>query len=131
MVKMTVTAEDNEPCSSAEATPSTSATPSSSSAATGLTSNTPSSSCGGGALSRPARKPTHPPASRTHHHWVLPDALDATAPTFHFGASFEYGHPDGGQHIVQFHVNPGVTVSFRVGDTIQLVKGKQTLQVVH
>lgn len=28
------------------------------------------------------------------------------------------------EHIVHFHVNPGVTVSFQIGDNIELIRGK-------
>jgi hypothetical protein len=31
---------------------------------------------------------------------------------------------DASDHVVHFHVNPGVTVSLQVGDCIRVVKGK-------
>jgi hypothetical protein len=29
------------------------------------------------------------------------------------------------QHVVHFHVNPGVTVSFQMGDNVQVIKGRE------
>jgi hypothetical protein len=70
------------------------------------------------------------------------------AATFHFGPGFEpqqqiSQYPSGGsagaaaassgsnpdcpsqQHVVHFHVNPGVTVSFQMGDNVQVIKGRE------
>lgn len=30
-----------------------------------------------------------------------------------------------GQHVVDLHVNPGETISFQIGDQIQLIQGKK------
>jgi hypothetical protein len=73
---------------------------------------------------------------------------NVAAATFHFGPGFEpqqqiSRYPSGGnagaaaassgsnpgcpsqQHVVHFHVNPGVTVSFQMGDNVQVIKGKE------
>jgi hypothetical protein len=70
------------------------------------------------------------------------------AATFHFGPGFEpqqqiSQYPGGNtgaaaassgsnsgcpsqQHVVHFHVNPGVTVSFQMGDNVQVIKGRES-----
>jgi hypothetical protein len=75
------------------------------------------------------------------------------AATFHFGPGFEpqqqisrytsgsnVGTAAGSsgsspgcasqQHVVHFHVNPGVTVSFQMGDNVQVIKGREGRPVI-
>lgn len=77
-----------------------------------------------------------------------PAGTSVTAATFHFGPGFEpqqqiSRYPSGSnagaaaassgsnpgcpsqQHVVHFHVNPGVTVSFQMGDNVQVIKGRR------
>ena len=77
-----------------------------------------------------------------------PAGSSVTAATFHFGPGFEpqqqiSRYPSGSnagsaaassgsnpgcpsqQHVVHFHVNPGVTVSFQMGDNVQVIKGRR------
>lgn len=77
-----------------------------------------------------------------------PAGSNVTAATFHFGPGFEpqqqiSRYPSGSnagstaassgsnpgcpsqQHVVHFHVNPGVTVSFQMGDNVQVIKGRR------
>lgn len=59
-----------------------------------------------------------------HYHWSYPTAAAASPSpaTFHFGPGFE-PQTSPQQHVVYFHVNPGVTVSFQMGDNVQVIKG--------
>ncbi|CAA9999606.1 unnamed protein product [Nesidiocoris tenuis] len=71
-----------------------------------------------------------PPA---HHHpppplGGPPLAAAAGAATFHFGPGFE-PQTSPHQHVVYFHVNPGVTVSFQMGDTVQTLKGQSIIYI--
>lgn len=59
-----------------------------------------------------------------HYHWSYPSGAPTASPaTFHFGPGFE-PQTSPQQHVVYFHVNPGVTVSFQTGDNVQVIKGK-------
>ena len=58
-----------------------------------------------------------------HYHWSYPPTGSPAPATFHFGPGFE-PQTSPHQHVVYFHVNPGVTVSFQMGDTVQVIKGK-------
>ena len=81
-----------------------------------------------------------------------PAGSSVTAATFHFGPGFEpqqqiSRYPSGSnagsaaassgsnpgcpsqQHVVHFHVNPGVTVSFQMGDNVQVIKGRRCLGI--
>ncbi|CAH1396431.1 unnamed protein product [Nezara viridula] len=58
-----------------------------------------------------------------HYHWSYPSGGPAAQATFHFGPGFE-PQTSPHQHVVYFHVNPGVTVSFQMGDNIQTIKGE-------
>lgn len=61
-----------------------------------------------------------------HYHWSYPSngaAATPTPATFHFGPGFE-PQTSSQQHVVYFHVNPGVTVSFQTGDNVQVIKGE-------
>ncbi|XP_069690323.1 uncharacterized protein [Periplaneta americana] len=94
----------------------------------------------------------HPHFHHYHHHWSYPASNLASSSassstgtaTFHFGPGFEPRYPSGGsagaaassstttggasqQHVVHFHVNPGVTVSFQMGDNVQVIKGRTPL----
>ncbi|KAI5736167.1 hypothetical protein M8J76_000614 [Diaphorina citri] len=61
-----------------------------------------------------------------HYHWSYPSQGAPLPPnsspaTFHFGQGFE-PQTSPQQHVVHFHVNPGVTVSFQMGDNVQVIK---------
>ncbi|XP_022188761.2 fibronectin type-III domain-containing protein 3A isoform X2 [Nilaparvata lugens] len=73
-----------------------------------------------------------------HYHWSYPSAPPVPAPppasppspaTIHFGPGFE-PQTSPQQHVVYFHVNPGVTVSFQTGDNVQNIKGPVTVPMV-
>ncbi|XP_075212988.1 miles to go isoform X2 [Lycorma delicatula] len=66
-----------------------------------------------------------------HYHWSYPTAAAASPSpaTFHFGPGFE-PQTSPQQHVVYFHVNPGVTVSFQMGDNVQVIKGPVTVPMV-
>ncbi|XP_066904010.1 fibronectin type-III domain-containing protein 3A [Halyomorpha halys] len=64
-----------------------------------------------------------------HYHWSYPSGGPAAQATFHFGPGFE-PQTSPHQHVVYFHVNPGVTVSFQMGDNIQTIKGPMTVPMV-
>ncbi|KAL1123954.1 hypothetical protein AAG570_001724 [Ranatra chinensis] len=61
-----------------------------------------------------------------HYHWSYPPTGGGAPATFHFGSGFE-PQTSPHQHVVYFHVNPGVTVSFQMGDTVQVIKGECAL----
>ncbi|KAK4880028.1 hypothetical protein RN001_008174 [Aquatica leii] len=67
----------------------------------------------------------------------------ATPATFYFGPGFEpqsqlrntYGAgpsqgQNGSEYIVLFHVNPGVTISFQIGDSFEVLRGPVTVPMV-
>uniref|UniRef100_A0A8D9EJY1 Fibronectin type III domain-containing protein 3B n=1 Tax=Cacopsylla melanoneura TaxID=428564 RepID=A0A8D9EJY1_9HEMI len=69
-----------------------------------------------------------------HYHWSYPTQAGPLPPnsapaTFHFGQGFE-PQTSPQQHVVHFHVNPGVTVSFQMGDNVQVIKGPVTVPMV-
>ncbi|XP_026676097.1 uncharacterized protein LOC103504830 [Diaphorina citri] len=69
-----------------------------------------------------------------HYHWSYPSQGAPLPPnsspaTFHFGQGFE-PQTSPQQHVVHFHVNPGVTVSFQMGDNVQVIKGPVTVPMV-
>ncbi|XP_014253277.1 fibronectin type-III domain-containing protein 3A isoform X2 [Cimex lectularius] len=66
-----------------------------------------------------------------HYHWSYPTAgpIPTGQATFHFGPGFE-PQTAPNQHVVYFHVNPGVTVSFQMGDNVQTIKGPMTVPMV-
>lgn len=58
--------------------------------------------------------------------WPLVD------PVFHFGPGFEHQHycpthsqgPQPQEHVVFFHINPGVSVTFQIGGNREIIRGK-------
>ncbi|KRT86891.1 hypothetical protein AMK59_2989, partial [Oryctes borbonicus] len=46
-----------------------------------------------------------------------------------YGAGPSQTH--GSEHIVYFHVNPGVTINFQIGDNMQVLRGESSLQSVN
>lgn len=99
---------------------------------------------------KPPRNPHYHPHSfyhfptYYHHHCTYPaegaevnGAGSASSPAkFYFGPGFEPQQQGGGrygagpsqtqnnEHIVFFHVNPGVTISFQFGDNMEVLRGK-------
>lgn len=91
---------------------------------------------------------THiPPHYSTHYHYCtyfsdgsdILECADGTASPakFYFGPGFEPQQPGGGirrpgqsqgsQYVVFFHVNPGVTISFQMGDNVEILRGMCSL----
>lgn len=105
-------------------------------------------------LRKPPRNPHYHPHSfyhfpaYHHHHCTYPaegaaetngggGAGGSSAPAkFYFGPGFEPQQQGGGrygagpsqaqnnEHVVFFHVNPGVTISFQFGDNMEVLRGK-------
>lgn len=58
-------------------------------------------------------------------------------PVFHFGPGFEPhsrpycpAHPQPSEHVVLFHVSPGVSVTFQIGNTREIIRGPVTVPMV-
>ncbi|XP_073994943.1 miles to go isoform X2 [Rhodnius prolixus] len=88
---------------------------------------------GGGGSQLPKTGTSNLATQHFHYHWSYP-AAGPVPPvggqaTFHFGPGFE-PQTSPHQHVVFFHVNPGVTVSFQMGDTVQTIKGPMTVPMV-
>lgn len=94
---------------------------------------------------RPHPHPHHhahaPPPPFPHYHQYCTYAADAavdgasSSPAkFYFGPGFEpqqqggqYGpgpSQQNGEYVVFFHVNPGVTISFQMGDNLEVLRGE-------
>lgn len=108
----------------------------------------------GGGARKPPRNPHYPHPQHSfyhfpayyHHHCTYPtegaetngggSGAGAAPAKFYFGPGFEpqqqgggrYGagpsQTQGGEHVVFFHVNPGVTISFQFGDNMEVLRGK-------
>ncbi|KAG8271060.1 hypothetical protein J6590_070387 [Homalodisca vitripennis] len=91
-----------------------------------------------GQVATPNRRSSHGPSKvpaagtsnvatpHFHYHWSYPSTGSTPTPaTFHFGPGFE-PQTSPQQHVVYFHVNPGVTVSFQTGDNVQVIKESAT-----
>ncbi|GLH05004.1 Uncharacterized protein GBIM_10642 [Gryllus bimaculatus] len=128
--------------SSASASASSSSTSSSASGgAIALKFRAAAGRCAGRRFSPPPLPPPLPAPllhhhHHHHHHWAFHAGVPAT---FHIGPGFEpqqrHGRPASpppqppqppAQHVVHFHVNPGVTVSFQMGEHVQVIKGDAT-----
>lgn len=58
-------------------------------------------------------------------------------PVFHFGPGFEPqtrpycpAHPQPSEHVVLFHVSPGVSVTFQIGNNREIIRGPVTVPMV-
>lgn len=88
-----------------------------------------------------SRSFTAPPPPHQHLHTIGPPTTCQTGvgpqwpivdPVFHFGPGFEHQHycpthsqgPQPHEHVVFFHVNPGVSVTFQISGNREIIRGK-------